>query len=210
LFADFIFDWLQSNYFPVIVNCTEAWVESPDVTTPILKFMAEFDYNKNSRISFGVSSPNGYLLFRLVSQVIVTYGRRVIHFPKEGNQYRLKYKGIHISFTAFARALIGNYINFGVFQLYNDPALANIMDASFKMMSILSTKCVNEYKKLGKAYYALIDMLLANHADYVVKLDTQSFTGIVKGLEAGLKSYDASVVSTCASAIDNLATYYYK
>lgn len=31
-------------------------------------------------------------------------------------------------------ALQGNYVNFGVFQLYGDPALANALQVVFKLM----------------------------------------------------------------------------
>jgi hypothetical protein len=34
-----------------------------------------------------------------------------------------KYKGIWICITILTRALGGNYVNFGVFELYGDPAL---------------------------------------------------------------------------------------
>jgi hypothetical protein len=36
------------------------------VTTPLLKFMAEFAFNKSQRLTFDSSSPNGILLFREV------------------------------------------------------------------------------------------------------------------------------------------------
>lgn len=41
--------------------------DQPSVTTPLLKFMAEFVYNKSQRLAFDSSSPNGILLFREVS-----------------------------------------------------------------------------------------------------------------------------------------------
>ena len=34
-----------------------------------------------------------------------------------------KYKGVWLSITVLTRALAGNYCNFGVFDLYGDPAL---------------------------------------------------------------------------------------
>lgn len=171
--------------------------------------MSEFASNKTNRIAFGVSSPNGYLLFRLVSQVIVAYGRRVIHFPKEGNQYRLRLKGTWICFLVFSRSLIGNYANFGVFQLYGDPALSNVMEMTFKMMTMLSPKDIVEYRKLGRAYFPLVDMLMENHMNYVAKLDFQGFSALITALEAGLRSFDIQFCSSCAAAIDNLATFYY-
>ncbi|CAA2953382.1 exportin-7-like isoform X1 [Olea europaea subsp. europaea] len=44
------------------------------VTTPLLKFMAEFVLNKAQRMTFDTSSPNGILLFRDVNKLLVVYG----------------------------------------------------------------------------------------------------------------------------------------
>jgi len=43
---------------------SQAYADSPEVTTPLLKFMAEFVFNKSTRLTFEPSSPNGILLFR--------------------------------------------------------------------------------------------------------------------------------------------------
>ena len=37
--------------------------------------------------------------------------------------YSQKYKGIWLCLAILTRALSGNYVNFGVFDLYGDPAL---------------------------------------------------------------------------------------
>ena len=184
-------------------------MDRPEVTTPILKFISEFAYNKSSRIAFNVSSANGYLLFRLLSQVVVAYGNRAVHFPKTGYQYRLRFKGTWICFVASSRSLIGSYVNFGVFQLYGDPAWSNMVEIIFKMMSVLSPKGIVEYKKLGMAYFSLVDMLLNHHMELVAKLDFRGFHGMLSTVEAGLKSFDTQFSSMCAAAIDKLATCYY-
>lgn len=49
--------------------CLEAWADTPEVTTAVLRFMAEFVLNKGTRLTFDSSSPNGILLFREVSKV---------------------------------------------------------------------------------------------------------------------------------------------
>lgn len=59
-----LFDWLYPAHFPVIVACLKAWADVPAVTTPLLKFMAEFVFNKGQRLTFDSSSANGILLFR--------------------------------------------------------------------------------------------------------------------------------------------------
>lgn len=69
-----LFDWLYPAHFPTILSCLSAWADTPAVTTPLLKFMSEFVHNRTQRLTFDSSSPNGILLFREVSKVLVTYG----------------------------------------------------------------------------------------------------------------------------------------
>ena len=67
--AGLLFNWLYPAHFPAILCCLEAWADTPEVTTAILKFAAEFVLNKAQRLTFEMSSPNGILLFREVSKV---------------------------------------------------------------------------------------------------------------------------------------------
>lgn len=76
------------------------------VTTPLLKFMAEFVLNKSQRLTFDSSSPNGILLFREVSKLIVAYGSRILTFPNAADVYTYKYKGIWICLTILSRGEI--------------------------------------------------------------------------------------------------------
>lgn len=43
---------------------SQVWADAPALTTPLLKFVAEFCFNKSQRLTFDSSSPNGILLFR--------------------------------------------------------------------------------------------------------------------------------------------------
>lgn len=70
---------------------------------------------------FDQSSPNGILLFREASKILVAFGSRILQQPVQSDVYKEKYKGISISLNVLTCALSGNYVNFGVFALYNDP-----------------------------------------------------------------------------------------
>ena len=61
--------------------------------------------------------------FYHVAQVLVTYGSRVVTAGPTSDPYGQKYKGIWICLELLKRGLAGNYVNFGVFELYGDPAL---------------------------------------------------------------------------------------
>jgi hypothetical protein len=53
----------------------------------------------------------------------VTFGARVLALPNSSDPYTQKYKGIWLCLAILTRALSGNYVNFGVFDLYGDRAL---------------------------------------------------------------------------------------
>ena len=65
--------------------------------------MAEFVVNKTQRLTFDSSSPNGILLFREVSSLVVEYGKRVLALPTSSDPYTSKYKGIWITLTVLTR-----------------------------------------------------------------------------------------------------------
>ena len=56
-------------------------------------------------------------------QILTIYGQYALQVGQTSNPYTEKYKGIWLSLTILTRALAGNYVNFGVFDLYGDPAL---------------------------------------------------------------------------------------
>ncbi|GAB4820934.1 hypothetical protein N2152v2_007980 [Parachlorella kessleri] len=219
-----LFDWLYPAHFPAVLACLEAWADVPEVTTALLKFMAEFVLNKTQRLTFDSSSPNGILLFREVSKVLVTYGTRALALAPSSDPYGRKYKGIWLCLTILSRALGGNYVNFGVFELYGDPALKTFsvfelygdpalkdaLDIAIKMSLSIPLADILAYRKVAKAYFALVDVLCHNHPQAIATRDTATFAFLISSLDAGLKSLDVSISSQCAAAIDNLAGYYFK
>uniref|UniRef100_A0A0D9ZAK8 Importin N-terminal domain-containing protein n=1 Tax=Oryza glumipatula TaxID=40148 RepID=A0A0D9ZAK8_9ORYZ len=216
-----LFDWLYPSRMPLLLKAISLYADEPEVTTPLLKFMCEFVLNKAQRLTFDSSSPNGILLFREVSKLIVAYGSRILLLPNGTDIYGSKYKGIWISLAVLSRALCGNYVNFGVFELYGDRALADALDISLKMSLSVPLSDILAFKKLSKAFYGYVEVLFSNHITFVLNLDTNTFVHIVSTLESGLKGLDTGistqfllldldvVCNLCASAIDSLAAFYF-
>ena len=210
-----LFDWVYPRRAPLLLHAMDAFAEDPRVTTPLLKFVAEFVLNKTQRLTFEPSSVNGILLFREVSKLIVTYGRRVLAMTnaanaKDGEAYAKRYKGIWISLAVLMRALSGNYVNFGVFELYGDAALKDALETAVAMSLTVPLEDIMAHRKVAKAYYALLEVLCHGHLSAVTRADTNTFAHLVKSLEAGLRSLDVSVSSQCAAATDALAAAYFK
>uniref|UniRef100_A0A7N2M263 Importin N-terminal domain-containing protein n=1 Tax=Quercus lobata TaxID=97700 RepID=A0A7N2M263_QUELO len=179
------------------------------VTTPLLKFIAELVLNKSERLAFDSSSPNGILLFREVSKLTVAYGSRILPLQNAADMYTFKYKGIWICLTILTRALAGNYVNFGVFELYGDRSLADALDVALRMILSIPLADVLKFRKLAQAYFAFLEILFNSHMAFILNLDTSTFMYIVGSLEAGLKGLIENISTQCASAVDKLATFYF-
>lgn len=122
------------DYTPILIRAIELWAHDPTVTTPVLKLFTELVNNRSQRIQFDVSTPKGILLFREASKAICAYGSRVIALKvPEDQEYALRLKGMSICFLMLKSILCGNYVNFGVFELYGDKTLDNVLKVTVEM-----------------------------------------------------------------------------
>jgi exportin-7 len=207
-----LFDWMYPRHVGLLLHAMETYADDPQVSTPLLKFVAEFVLNKTQRLTFEPSSVNGILLFREVSKLVVAYGRRALAAPpvKGTEAYPRRYKGIWLASTVLMRALSGNYVNFGVFDLYGDNALKDALGVAISLSLTMPLEEIMTYRKVAKSYFALVEVLFHSHVHVVAACDNATFAHLARSLEAGLRSLDVSISSQCAAAIDNLAGFYFK
>jgi exportin-7 len=206
-----LFDLLHPNHLLLLSNVADVWHDQPDVIISVLRFLHEFCHNKANRVNFDQSSPNGILLFRATSDVVCAFGRRLLAAPRPDTQdiYKKRYKGMGLALNVLNSALGGNYVCFGVFGLYNDPALDNSLDVALQMALSVSLEDVVAYPKLSKAYFGFIEILFRNHKKTVFALETNIFMQLMTAVHEGLQSSDATLSSLCANTIDHLATFYF-
>lgn len=159
IFKHFIRSY-YTDYLPILLRAVELWAHDPAITTPVLKLFAELVHCRTQRLAGNVSSPMGILLFREASRLICIYGNRILHLEVSNDQlYPMKLKGISICFLILKNALGGNYVNCGVFKLYGDNTLHNVLDIIAKLiLSIRQTDLLvsalqqNEVKFVKKKY----------------------------------------------------------
>ncbi|XP_022640688.1 exportin-7-B isoform X3 [Vigna radiata var. radiata] len=205
----FLFDWLYPAHMPLLLKGITHYADIPEVTTPLLKLVAELVLNKSQRLNFEYSSPNGILLFREVSKLIVAYGSRILPLPNKADMYTSKYKGMSLCLIILTRAISGSFVNFGIFELYGDRALVDALDIIVKMILSIPLADIFAYRKVAAAYFAFLDSLFSCHLSFVLSLDKTTFMLVVGSLESGLKDLSDKISSQCAYAIDNLATFYF-
>lgn len=71
--------------------------------------------------------------------IVVALGERILSLdvPKE-QIYPMKLKGYAVCFQMLKAILSGNYVNFGVFKLYGDDALDNVLNMTAKLILSIS------------------------------------------------------------------------
>jgi hypothetical protein len=116
------------------------------------------------------------------------YGSRILQMSVQQNIYQEKYKGIRLMLNTVTNALSGNYVNFGIFSLYNDKALQNVLDVSLLICLQIPLSDVMAYVKLSRAYFGFIEILLRNHLDVMADLAPAVFIQFVKNIQDGLEA----------------------
>jgi len=125
------FEWIHPNHFKWLTRLLETWSSVPEITTPILTFVAEFVENRSQRVNFDVSCPSAIVLFQEASRIIVTYGTKVAQMRSgpddddddddEGQEdmqslEKERIDGITWCMDILASSLKGGYVNFGIFS----------------------------------------------------------------------------------------------
>ena len=79
-----------------------------------------------------------------------------------------------------------------------------------KMALAMPLADIMSYRKVGRAYFSLLDVLCHNHVATLATSDTRTFAFLMTSLDQGLRSLEVTISSQCASAVDNLAGFYFK
>ena len=207
------FDWFYPEHMSILVRGIETWSADPGLAVPILKFMCEFVHNKQERMQFSITSPNGILLFRETAAVLDAYGSRLLELPvplEPGRLYSERYKGITVCFTTLRWALSGEYCNFGVFRLYNDNCLEVALQTFFKLVLSIPLQDLLEFPKLCTAYYFTVLAILRDHTHFLASGGPNLFQYMAESLKAGIFGLDTTISTNCCNALDQLLSYVYK
>ncbi|EDQ87045.1 uncharacterized protein MONBRDRAFT_27806 [Monosiga brevicollis MX1] len=218
-----LFEWIYPDYLQLLVKCAGLFALDSDVANPILKCMCELVHNRNSRLQFGISSPNGILLFRetrrvacptapgycVLGNMLQAYGEQLLQtsVPANGDVYREKYKGIAVCFNILRWALTGDYVNFGVFSLYGDAALDRALGIFFKMLAAIPLEDLNSYPKLSKGYYSLLQAVAKDHTHCFAQLPADLFSYVIATVADGIQSVTTTISTHCCTTLDFLITF---
>ncbi|CRG96649.1 Ran-binding protein, putative [Plasmodium gallinaceum] len=198
---------LEDNQMNILTSLVDVIWDSYDICVPFLKFMCEFVYNKSQRITFPKSSPNGILLFKVVSNILIIISNNLLQKEKFVDIYKEKYKIISLLLNMFNNCLNGDFVNFAIFDLYNDDILNNSLNLALNMCLVIPTNDLLSYIKHLKPYFSFLDLVTKNFFQRILNLEFELIADIIHNVKEGLCSFDYTVSMTCCSILDNIVTY---
>ncbi|VWU50246.1 Ran-binding protein, putative [Hepatocystis sp. ex Piliocolobus tephrosceles] len=198
---------LEENKMNILTSLVDVIWDAYDICVPFLKFMCEFVCNKSQRITFPKSSPSGILLFKVVSNILIVISGKILQKDKFCDIYKEKYKIISLLLYMFNNCLNGDFVNFAIFDLYNDDILNNSLNLAINMCLVIPTNDLLSYIKHLKPYFSFLDLVTKNFFQTILKLKFELIADIIHNVKEGLCSFDYTVSMTCCSILDNIVTY---
>ncbi|KAG1463670.1 hypothetical protein G6F56_005236 [Rhizopus delemar] len=203
------FDWFYNHYSSLLLYAVEAWSPDPMVNT-LLTFYLEYSSNKNQRMGFDVSSPNGILIFKDASQLICTYSQQLLKqadVPAD-QAYDYKYEGISLCFNIMDKCLGGKYINFGILWLYQDKAVNDAFEATLKLVESIPLYDLLSFPKLAHSFFNMLDEFVKEQQLMAMPaISPKLFLYLLQACEQGIMSMDPVVFSHACSAINHICCY---
>eukprot|EP01013_Petalomonas_cantuscygni_P027031 TRINITY_DN4967_c0_g1_i1.p1 TRINITY_DN4967_c0_g1~~TRINITY_DN4967_c0_g1_i1.p1 ORF type:complete len:1143 (+),score=322.34 TRINITY_DN4967_c0_g1_i1:141-3569(+) len=217
-------------YLPMLKTLMAVVASDPPVANILMKFVGDFAVNRMQRIAFDSSSPDGILLFKHTAALVQTFLQHHYntlpppqdvssfgpdYVPKGvitgvgGDLYKNHLRGITAAMTALQWALTGQYCNFGIFTLYNDPVLLDVLQVSLPTMLKVGVEAIFAYPKFGAAYFNLLETVCMSHISHFVSLPPAQFHVFLRILEVATASVilPKTTVTSAACSVGHIAAH---
>nr|BAN64334.1 conserved hypothetical protein [Babesia bovis] len=191
-----------------------------DIMLPLAKCRAELLDNRGHRITFDKTSANGILLFKESSGIVMNYGVKLLQLIQQtspgsrlvtGNNetYKRIYKGAAACLQVLEHTLGGEYVNFGVFEIYGDATLDDVLRLAFQLCLSIPIEDLQAYSKSLHPVYSFLDISTKLFMPQLLSLSSDNVAHLINVCMDGLCSYEASTSLSSASALDNFVTHVY-
>ena len=182
-----------------------------------MKFFHELATNRQERLTFETMKPSAYLLFRQLSTLLLIFQTKtLVHVNSNVSEnddnlyYKSKLKPILTCLRILRACLIGNYVNFGVFQLYSDPCFDNCLQVFLAILTSVKQKHFLIYPKLTIAYFTLIETFALVQVEFLANLSSPAFGYILETVSEGFMSAEQTIQNSCCIFLDSFLSYVFR
>jgi exportin-7 len=130
------FEWIHPTYLGMFASAVPHLQAFPPIINAMLKFWCELVQNRSQRIAFDNTSAGGYFLYREASRMLCTYMSTLPSSDSivPAHIYELRYKNYVNCLNVIRWSMSGGFVNFGVFRLYGDSAVEDMIQVFFHII----------------------------------------------------------------------------
>lgn len=191
------FKWAFPNQLTALAKIAPQVSVNPEIASTYLKlwyiFMSQVTIHQKNSSIFKPHSPDSIILFTMVTNVLVSYLQATAATVAQNDLYKEKLKPMKNAMLLMSESLGADYIMFGVFELYNDPTLVNLLTNFISIISGLSIEVILQYPKLSIAYMKLIVALCKNHLMTICNCSLEFFDYLFTAIYAGLREINEEI-----------------
>lgn len=126
-----LFELIQEDIWAITQNYYIGMISDPETLKCMLLMFKEITENRNERIDFNLSDAHGIIMFKNISEILVHYA------PIDTGESVMKKASLFLGIVN--NMISGEYISFGVFEIYQDEILNKILLVCFDLISGLTT-----------------------------------------------------------------------
>jgi len=203
-YFDQFFYWVFPDKLRTLADLSPSLVEYPAIHTSLLKFLVSIvkppepkkDDNNTiiiQKIVFNQHSPNGIILFKLLSQVLVITFTRLSSISSEDaseEDYRTQMKSLESSLHLMSIIMKADYVMYGAFEYYGDDTLTQLLVSFFNLMKSIDIISLFQYPSLSRVIMQLIIALSENHIERILTLSQGFFDQLLPVLIFALQGGD--------------------
>jgi len=208
------FEWLYNEvhfdeWIQQLFSCQTQVLQLEDMWA-VVQFISEVSYQRQCRIAFDpCNNYNGIKLFKSTATILMLYGNSLsrINFASKLDE---KYKSLSLYSKGFQYALSGGYTSFGVFQLYNDPILNQLLSQWLTFILDLDMTELEMYPTVATQFFSAIELISWQHYDFVVCTPSSAefCSKLLKFCYVGMFSLAPAIVNSACSAIEKILNLY--
>ncbi|CAG9327538.1 unnamed protein product [Blepharisma stoltei] len=197
-YVDF-FEWFYEGNLDIIFTASTNFIYDDSVMNSLLAFLAELVFSRNSRIRFDIACAYGIILFRNLSNILMSYGKAILENNIAPAEYYKKLKRI---LEIMAKMMSGGYVSFGIFEVYGDTCFLESLGTCFELIEKIPRDDAVAYSKLLDVIYEFLELICKSHLKTVFsQLRSSYFSAIVFFLLRGVK---ASNMKHCLSTANSI------
>ena len=166
------FDWFYPGNFRIIAEVFKNFWEDRAVLKALFKLMAELLDNKTHRLKSDQSSMSGFLLFKEVSSILIDYLKFIDMFENlkiKNDKYEEKYQFIEMAIEIFGNIVAGNFVNFSVWEYYNDTCFIDLSRLIFTLITMQDQKEYTSFTRLTQITHMMIENFMRHHSVLMMK-----------------------------------------